>query len=67
MDSDYFLYAIIGLIIWATILYLIIQSASRATHIELEIKKQTLLLSLIAKNTGDDAEDISKILDVENV
>lgn len=63
MDSnEVFLYSIIALIIWAIIIYNIIQGASKSNKIELLMRKQTSLLAKMARKAGVSDEDVDAIL-----
>lgn len=64
-SNDLFLYSIIGLIIWAVIIYNIIEGASRSRKIELQLKMQTLLLGKMAQKAGVSDEDINKIINLK--
>ncbi|HET7117684.1 MAG TPA: hypothetical protein VFI29_14410 [Hanamia sp.] len=64
-SNDVFIYSIIALIIWAVIIYNIIQSASKSNKIELQLKMQTLLLAKMAQKAGVSDEDINKIINLK--
>ncbi|MEO9146185.1 MAG: hypothetical protein ABI237_11585 [Ginsengibacter sp.] len=62
VSNDVFLYSIIALIVWAIIIYFIIQSASKSNKIELLMRKQTSLLARMARKAGVSDEDVDAIL-----
>jgi uncharacterized protein YhhL (DUF1145 family) len=64
-SNDVLLYSIIALIIWAVIIYNIIQSASKSNKIELQLKMQTLLLAKMAQKAGVSDEDVNKIINLK--
>ena len=66
MDSnDVLLYSIVGLILWAVIIYSIISSASRSAKIELQLKIQTLLLAKMAQKQGVPDEEVNNIINIK--
>ena len=62
LSNDVFLYSIIALIVWAIIIYFIIQSASKSNKIELLMRKQTWLLAKMARKAGVSDDDVDAIL-----
>ncbi len=65
MESNLLFVAIIGLIVWAIIIYYIIQSASKSKKIEQYQKKQMFLLAKMAQNSGVPKDEINKILSLK--
>ena len=62
MNDNYFISAIIALIIWAIALYSIISSASRGKEIAATQRAQLSILIEIAFKAGVSADRIDKIL-----
>ena len=57
-----FLVSIVSLLIWALILGLIIESATKARKIERQLRIQTLLLSKMAEKKGVSQKEINEIV-----
>lgn len=61
-NSDSVYIALIALVIWGYVLYRIIASASQSIKIERQMRIQTKLLSLIAKQYGVPIDAIERVL-----